>query len=60
MSRYQTNLPRKTTYPFVAILLGLCAAGNIGAADAISSHPENPRYFLFRGKPLVCDSAVRS
>ena len=57
MSGYQTNLQRKTTYLFIAILLGWCAAGNIGAADAISIHPDNPRYFLFRGKPLVLITA---
>ena len=29
------------------------ASAGAQAADAIKVHPENPRYFLFRGKPLV-------
>ena len=34
----------------------LCPVAN--AADAITVHPENPKYFLFRGKPLVLITAT--
>src|SRR5260370_4307572 len=34
----------------------LCPVAN--AADAITVHPENPKYFLFRGKPLVLVAAT--
>src|SRR6204780_1547469 len=39
------------------LLLGvlLCSAGY--SADAVRIHPENPKYFLFRGKPLVLVTA---
>jgi hypothetical protein len=39
------------------IVLGvlLCAPGY--SAEPITIHPENPRYFLFRGKPLVLITA---
>ncbi|MGA2865921.1 MAG: hypothetical protein ABSF95_15725 [Verrucomicrobiota bacterium] len=29
------------------------AAGPVGAAEALRLHPENPHYFLFRGRPTV-------
>src|SRR5580658_4224510 len=39
------------------LLLGvlLCSAGY--SAEAVRIHPENPKYFLFRGKPLVLVTA---
>jgi hypothetical protein len=44
------------------ILSSLLAAGLLcrlaNAADAISKHPDNPKYFLFRGKPLVLITAT--
>jgi uncharacterized protein DUF6298/cellulase (glycosyl hydrolase family 5) len=30
----------------------------VAAADAIALHPDNPRYFLFRGKPLALITAT--
>src|SRR5271155_4166401 len=39
----------KTTFLLTALLVALSAS----AAEAIRIHPDNPRYFLFRGKPLV-------
>ena len=38
------------------MLLAASAAGAM-AAEPIQLHPENPRYFLFRGKPLVLITA---
>src|SRR5271169_2977075 len=38
-------------------LIVLFACG-LHAAEAIRIHPENPRYFLFRGKPLVLLTAT--
>ncbi|MDQ6708462.1 MAG: DUF6298 domain-containing protein, partial [Acidobacteriota bacterium] len=37
----------------VVILIVLSLTPRVPAADAIRIHPDNPRYFLFRGKPLV-------
>lgn len=37
----------------VVILIVLSLTPLVPAADAIRIHPDNPRYFLFRGKPLV-------
>jgi hypothetical protein len=37
----------------LATLLAVFSAPPASAADAIRIHPDNPRYFLFRGKPLV-------
>lgn len=40
-------------------LIGICCFGaSLFAADAIGVHPENPKYFLFRGKPLVLITAT--
>jgi len=39
----------------VALGVLLCSAAY--PADAVSIHPDNPRYFLFRGKPLVLVTA---
>ena len=36
------------------LLLGLAlVAGTLAAAQPLALHPDNPHYFLFRGKPLV-------
>jgi hypothetical protein len=37
--------------------LALCLCVAASAADALSLHPDNPRYFLFRGKPLALITA---
>ncbi len=38
----------------IKVLLTLCAAAaTISAAEPIRLHPDNPHYFLFRGKPTV-------
>ncbi len=36
-----------------ALFLALLAAATLAAAEPIRLHPDNPRYFLFRGKPAV-------
>ena len=38
-----------------ALVLALCAAAPSRAAEprALALHPDNPRYFLFRGKPAI-------
>src|SRR3990172_6939603 len=41
-----------------AILCLLGAAALAVAAEPIRIHPENPKYFLFRGKPLVLITAT--
>jgi hypothetical protein len=35
------------------LLIGLAAGGAAAAERALALHPENPHYFLFRGKPAV-------
>ena len=42
------------------VLGGLCCASAIGGlrAEPIQIHPDNPKYFLFRGKPLVLLTAT--
>lgn len=42
---------------FLCAAAVLMAGGEVQAADAIRLHPDNPRYFLFRGKPLVLITA---
>ena len=42
----------KTAFLLLAALIGLSCFG-ASAAEAIRIHPENSKYFLFRGKPLV-------
>ena len=45
---------RTTTVLAFAIALAPWASTSILAADApLALHPDNPRYFLFRGKPTV-------
>ena len=46
---------RKTLY---LIASAFVFATRAFAADPISIHPENPRYFLFRGKPLILVTAT--
>ncbi len=42
-----------------AALIGSAACSIASAADApLALHPENPRYFLFRGRPLVLIAAT--
>ncbi len=41
----------------LAASIALFASTGVQAAEAIGVHPENPRYFLFRGKPLVLITA---
>ena len=36
----------------------LCLAAMGTAAEPVRIHPENPKYFLFRGKPLVLVTAT--
>jgi Family of unknown function (DUF6298) len=43
----------KKTVSFLAALIASFAPLGAQATDAIRIHPDNPRYFLFRGKPLV-------
>jgi hypothetical protein len=43
--------------PLLTIPILLFAALQSIGADALRIHPDNPRYFLFRGKPLVLLSA---
>jgi hypothetical protein len=42
----------KIRMPCVALLLGVFASV-VGAMEPFRLHPDNPRYFLFRGKPTV-------
>jgi len=57
----QRSLGRKgvLTGAMVRTVLAAAAAGTLAAAEPkpLSIHPENPKYFLFRGKPLVLISA---
>ena len=39
------------------LLLGLGACGHAQAQDAVKINPENPKYLLFRGKPLALITA---
>src|SRR5580765_5287723 len=55
----KTNL--LTVMPLMVVLwcgLAACAPGDEAPAAPISIHPENPKYFLFRGKPLVLIAAT--
>src|SRR5436305_13619986 len=40
----------------LAFACGICLA--LGAAEPLRIHPDNPKYFLFRGKPLVLITAT--
>ena len=42
---------------FIAVLLTFLAPAQAQFVEAIKIHPENPKYFLFRGKPLVLITA---
>ena len=44
-------------FSFLALIGTICSFGVCGA-EAIKIHPENPKYFLFRGKPLVLITAT--
>ena len=37
----------------LAVLILLSTTIDISAAEAVRINPDNPHYFLFRGKPLV-------
>ena len=41
----------------VAVLFTVFASARSDAAEAIKIHPDNSKYFLFRGKPLVLITA---
>ncbi|MCC6233230.1 MAG: hypothetical protein IT580_11340, partial [Verrucomicrobiales bacterium] len=45
----------KTPAPFPGLLIALawCCTWPAPAAAPLALHPENPRYFLYRGKPTV-------
>ena len=49
-------IPMKLTQSLIAAISFLVGI-QICSADALRIHPENPHYFLFRGKPLVLLSA---
>jgi hypothetical protein len=55
MSDSQTNFIKTLLLP--AALIALLPTLQLCAAEAIRLHPDNPHYFLFRGKPLVLLSA---
>src|SRR6185312_8577811 len=43
---------------FLPLVFAILAASMLAqSAEAVRIHPENPRYFLFRGKPLVLVTA---
>src|SRR4051812_39231750 len=42
-----------TSKLFTAIVICLAMAMQLGAAEPLSLHPDNPHYFLFRGNPAV-------
>ena len=56
MRTYRAANRRRWIY-FIGLLTGLPAAASV-ADEPISVHPENPRYFLFRGRPLVLITAT--
>ncbi len=47
----QRSAPK--TNPELRLLAILALAGAACAAEPIRLHPDNPHYFLFRGKPTV-------
>lgn len=46
----------KTTF-LLAVMIAMLASSCVEAAEAIRIHPENSKYFLFRGKPFVLITA---
>lgn len=49
-ARSQSNL---RAFALVTIWTVAVAVGGCGAAEPIKLHPDNPHYFLFRGKPTI-------
>jgi hypothetical protein len=37
----------------ILVVLGLCLGSQLHAAEPLALHPDNPHYFLWRGKPTV-------